>query len=105
MREDLYLITCAARTGSSLLETSLLSHPEVLSHGEVYHPNKIGALRGRYTSIVENESSNLALTAFRQDNQVAFLYKYVFDTQGRASVGCKLKERLINCFASADALT
>ena len=101
MRKDLYIITCAARTGSSLLETSLLSHPEVLSHGEVYHPSKIGALRGKYTSLVGNETSNKTMTEFRERNQVAFLYKYVFDAQGHSSVGCKFKheELLLPCFA------
>lgn len=101
MRQDMYLITCAARTGSSLLETSLLSHPEIMSHGEVYHPAKIGALRGKYSSIVQNENDNLKLTQFREKNQAAFLYKYVFDAQGHTAVGCKLKheELLLPQFA------
>ena len=58
MRQGLYLITCAARTGSSLLETSLLSHPDIQSHGEVYDPNRVNALRGRYTALVQDEQAN-----------------------------------------------
>ncbi|MCP4308801.1 MAG: hypothetical protein GY788_28780 [bacterium] len=91
MRNDMYLITCAARTGSSLLETSLLSHRDIQSHGEVYDPNRIGALRGRYTAMVQDEEQNAKLMAFRDRNQTAFLYKYVFDSQGKAAVGLKLK--------------
>ncbi|TDK50405.1 sulfotransferase [Antarcticimicrobium luteum] len=91
MRSDLYMITCAARTGSSLLETSLLSHPDIQSHGEVYHPNRVSALRGRYTALIQNEERNSALTRFRDKHQTAFLYKYVFDAQGKKAVGLKLK--------------
>lgn len=91
MRNDMYMITCSARTGSSLLETSLLSHPDIQSHGEVYDPNRIGALRGRYSDMVLDEEVNAKLTAFRDQNQTAFLYKYVFDAQGKATVGLKLK--------------
>lgn len=91
MRSDLYMITCAARTGSSLLETSLLSHPDIQSHGEVYEPNRVGALRGRYTALVADPESNSKLTQFRDRYQTAFLYKYVFDTQGKKVAGLKLK--------------
>jgi len=91
MRPDLYMITCAARTGSSLLETSLLSHPDIQSHGEVYDPNRVSALRGRYTALVQDEDTNRTLTHFRDKNQTAFLYKYVFDAQGKKAVGLKLK--------------
>ncbi len=91
MRDDLYMITCAARTGSSLLETSLLSHPEIMSHGEVYHADRIGSLRGYYGAQVTDTEQNAALTRFRDANQTAFLYKYVYDAQGKKAVGHKLK--------------
>lgn len=101
MRDDLYMITCAARTGSSLLETSLLSHPDIMSHGEVYPPTHVGALRGRYTSLVQDDETQRALTEYRDANQTAFLYKYVYDSQGHRSVGHKLKheELLLPKFA------
>ena len=92
----MYMITCAARTGSSLLETSLLSHPDIMSHGEVYNPNRIGSLRGRHSQILKNEAQCTALTKYRDSNQTAFLYKYVYDAQGKTQVGLKLKhEELI----------
>lgn len=91
MRDDLYMITCAARTGSSLLETSLMSHPDIMSHGEIYAPNRIGALRGRYSRYSREEDICRAMTKYRDANQTAFLYKYVYDAQGRKAVGHKFK--------------
>ncbi|MGC1496355.1 MAG: hypothetical protein WA790_11150 [Sulfitobacter sp.] len=101
MRNDMYMITCSARTGSSLLETSLLSHPDIQSSGEVYNPNRVSSLRGRYTSILADEAQCDALTKYRDANQTAFLYKYVFDAQGKKAVGLKLKheELLLPKFA------
>lgn len=91
MRNDMYMITCSARTGSSLLETSLMSHPDVMGHGEIYAIDKIGALRGHFTDLVLDEAQNAALTTWRDRHQTAFLYKYVYDAQGRKMVGHKLK--------------
>lgn len=101
MRDDLYMITCSARTGSSLLETSLLSHPDILSHGEVYPPTHVGALRGKYTSLATDDDERTRLTEYRDSNQTAFLYKYVYDAQGHRTVGHKLKheELLLPKFA------
>lgn len=91
MRNDMYMITCSARTGSSLLETSLLSHPDIQSHGEVYDPNRVNSLRGRYSALLKDDVQRAALTKYRDANQTAFLYKYVFDAQGKKAVGLKLK--------------
>lgn len=101
LRNDMYMITCSARTGSSLLETSLLSHPDIQSHGEVYDPKRIGALRGKYSDMTQDVEQNKKLKAFRDKNQSAFLYKYVFDPQGKKAVGLKLKheELLLPVFA------
>jgi LPS sulfotransferase NodH len=97
-----YVILCAARTGSSLLETSLLSHPDILSHGEVYHPDAIGPLRGRHTATVADPIGNAALTALRRADPLRFLNDIVFDAQGRQAVGFKFKhdERLLPQFAA-----
>ena len=91
MRSDMYMITCSARTGSSLLETSLMSHPDIQSHGEVYQPNRVGPLRGRYSEMLLDDETCAELTRYRDENQAAFLYKYVFDAQGKKAVGMKLK--------------
>ena len=101
MRDDLYMITCAARTGSSFLETSLLSHPDIMSHGEVYPPTHVGSLRGIYTPLTQDDDSRMELTKYRDSNQTAFLYKYVYDSQGHRRVGHKFKheELLLPKFA------
>ena len=52
MRDDLYMITCAARNRGSFLETSLLSHPDIMSHGEASPPTHVGSLRGIYTPLI-----------------------------------------------------
>ena len=101
MRDDLYMITCAARTGSSFLETSLLSHPDIMSHGEVYPPTHVGSLRGIYTPLTQDDDSRMELTQYRDSNQTAFLYKYVYDAQGHRIVGHKfeVEELLLPKFA------
>lgn len=101
MRSDLFMITCSARTGSTLLQTLLASHPDTLVHGEVYVPNRVAALSGRHSPLVKDEEKNALLTEFRDHNQPAFLYKYIYDAQGHKIVGHKLKheELLLPKFA------
>ena len=101
MRSDLFMITCSARTGSTLLQTFLASHPDTLVHGEVYVPNRVAALSGIHSPLVKDEEKNALLTEFRDHNQPAFLYKYIYDAQGHKVVGHKLKheELLLPKFA------
>lgn len=91
MRDDMFMITCEARTGSTMLNIYLNSHPEVLMHGEIYSPARTTGLRGRFASQIEDDEANARLTAFRNANQTAFIYKYIYEPQGHARVGHKLK--------------
>jgi hypothetical protein len=91
VRDDLFMITCAPRTGSTLLRTYLQSHPDILCHGEVYAPDTAGALAGRYEALLRDPKRRHSLTEYRDRHQIPFLYKVVYDSQGRRAVGHKLK--------------
>lgn len=91
MRDDMFMITCEARTGSTMLCIYLNSHPDVLMHGEIYSPARTTGLRGRFAAQIGDEEANARLTTFCDVNQTAFLYKYVYEPQGHARVGHKLK--------------
>ena len=101
MRDDLFMITCAARTGSTLLQAYIRSHPDVMMHGEVYPPRHVAALQGRYAAMMGGEDAVADITRYRDENQTAFLYKVVYDAQGYKRVGHKFKyeEMLLPQFA------
>ncbi|MCU0525786.1 MAG: sulfotransferase [Elainella sp. Prado103] len=91
-RDNLFMITCAARTGSTLLTSYLQSHPDILCHGEIYAPSHVNDLLGRY-SIRNRPGTGLdqALLHYRNTHPYHFLYKIAWDTQGRKVAGFKLK--------------
>jgi LPS sulfotransferase NodH len=91
-RDNIYMITCAARTGSSMLVNLLRSHPEICSHGEVLSPGNIGQLAGTY-AIKRRAEPDFAdrLSAERDRDPIKFLYKIVLDLQGKKAVCFKLK--------------
>src|SRR5207249_6431079 len=43
-----FMITCPARSGSSMLVHLLRSHPEICAHDEVFSPDKVRGLSGKY---------------------------------------------------------
>jgi len=43
-----FMITCPARSGSSMLVNLLRSHPEICAHDEVFSPDKVRGLSGKY---------------------------------------------------------
>ncbi|MGB7059598.1 MAG: sulfotransferase [Geitlerinemataceae cyanobacterium] len=86
------MITCAARTGSTLLQSYLQSHPEILCHGEIYAKNNINAILGIYGQKQKSDPEyEKELIAYRENNPHTFLYKIAFDRQDRKIVGFKLK--------------
>ena len=84
-----FLITCVARTGSTMLVHSLRYHDDVCCHGEVFGPGSqamlFGIKAGDKPPWVET------LTALRDADPVAFLRDFVFCAGSRAAVGVKLK--------------
>src|SRR6266487_282533 len=91
-RDNIYMITCAARTGSTMLVYLLRSHPEICSHGEIFSPGKIVGIAGTYLS---KRRAGLEfidrLTAERDRDPIKFLYKIALDLQGKKAVCFKLK--------------
>jgi LPS sulfotransferase NodH len=91
-RHRTYMITCPARTGSTMLVQLLRSHPEICSHGEVFTPHQITGITGIYAQERREEPDFLEkLAVERNDDPIKFLYKIVLDPQGKKAVGFKLK--------------
>ena len=89
-RNDKFMISCTARSGSSMLSTLLNSHPRVLCHGEILAAPHESAgpyheLRQQGTDIDE------WLRGYRQEHPEAYLYDVCFNPAGHQSVGFKLK--------------
>jgi hypothetical protein len=81
------MITCAARTGSTMLVQLLRSHPDICSHGEIFSPGKIRGLSRRH---VRSEFID-RLSAERDRDPIKFLYKITLDLQGKKALFFKLK--------------
>jgi LPS sulfotransferase NodH len=86
------MITCPARTGSTMLVHLLRSHPDICSHCEVFSPNKITGITGTYLRKSREQPDLIErLTVERDRDPVKFLYKIVLDLQGKQIAGFKLK--------------
>ena len=91
-RDNIYMITCAARTGSAMLVYLLRSHPEICSHGEIFSLDKIRGLSGTYLSKRHARPEFIdRLSAERDRDPIKFLYKIALDLQGKKPVCSKLK--------------
>jgi LPS sulfotransferase NodH len=91
-RDNIYMITCAARTGSTMLVHLLRSHPEICSHGEIFSPGKITGITGTYLDKCGARLDFIdRLSAERDRDPIKFLYKIALDLQGKKVVCFKLK--------------
>jgi LPS sulfotransferase NodH len=91
-RDNIYMITCPARTGSTMLVNLLRSHPDICSHGEIFSPDKIVGITGTYLSKCRAEPEFInRLSAERDRDPIKFLYKIALDLQGKKAVCFKLK--------------
>jgi LPS sulfotransferase NodH len=91
-RDNIYMITCAARTGSTMLVHLLRSHPEICSHDEIFSPGKIGGITGTYLMKRRAQPDFIdRLSADRDRDPIKFLYKIALDLQGKKAVCFKLK--------------
>lgn len=100
-RKDKFMISCTARSGSSMLSTLLNSHPRVLCHGEILAAPHESAgpyheLRKQGTDVDE------WLRDYRQEHPGAYLYDVCFNPAGHQSVGFKFKmeESLADAYKS-----
>jgi hypothetical protein len=91
-RENIYMITCPARSGSTMLVHLLRSHPDIISHDEVLSSGTLGGITGTYL-IKRREEPDFAerMAAIRDRDPIKFLYKIVLDLQGKKAVCFKLK--------------
>lgn len=91
-RDNIYMITCPARTGSTMLVHLLRSHPDICSHDEVFSSGPLGGITGTYL-IKRRAESDFAerMAAIRDRDPIKFLYKIVLDVQGKKAVCFKLK--------------
>lgn len=102
IREGFFMVTCAARTGSSMLVNLLQSHPDVMCHMEIYNPRKVEGFSGVYRQRLSEEPDlEVRMRAMRSAQPEAFIYKVAFDPQGKKCVGFKFKyeELLLPVFA------
>lgn len=107
LRPGLFMISCAARTGSSMLANLLQSHPGVICHMEIFAPARAEGFFGTYRKrLLEETGYQERLSECRRDHPAAYLYKIALDPQGRRSVGFKFKheEFLLPMFAEARQL-
>jgi len=84
-----YLLTCPARTGSTLLTRYLQSHPKVCAHGEVLAPT--GPLNFYGVNYRVDAPLEQLLLRRRDRDPVAFLREFVWQAGGRRAVGFKGK--------------
>lgn len=80
VRSDMFMITCAARTGSTMLVKLLRCHPSLLVHGEVWGDR-----------ILEDPAVGKEISRERFTRPEKVLYKYFLHSPGKKAVGFKLK--------------
>lgn len=92
LRDSSFIISCAARTGSTLLVHLLRSNPRILCHGETINTAKLGPMTGSY------ERNRHAIPGYEElidkefrEHPARFIFSNLFDSQGRQSVGFKYK--------------
>jgi LPS sulfotransferase NodH len=88
-RATKFLVTCPARTGSTMLMTLLQSHPDVCAHGEVLAPTgplEIYGINYRLDPPIEQ-----ALRAARDRDAVRFLREFIWEPGHRVVAGFKGK--------------
>lgn len=89
-RNDKFMISCTARSGSSMLSTLLNSHPRLLCHGEILAAPQESA--GPYHELRKQGAAiDDWLRKYRQEHPAAFLYDVCFNPAGHQCVGFKFK--------------
>lgn len=87
-----FMITCPARSGSTMLVHLLRSHPEICAHDEVFSPDKVKGITGTYLQQSKEDPGYIdRLSAQRFRDPIKFLYQVILDPQGKKMVGFKLK--------------
>lgn len=74
------------RSGTSLVTTTLNSHPDILCHGEIYHPNSWNHIRGTLDGVPDEEIQEM-----RKDTD-GFLGR-IFDQPDYKAAGFKVWQK------------
>src|SRR5947199_9756333 len=91
-RDNIYMITCPARTGSTVLVHLLRSHPEICSHDEIFSTGKSGGITGTYLIKRRADPESIdRLSAERDPDPIKFLYEIALDLQGKKAACFKRK--------------
>src|SRR5690606_41108644 len=94
LRENKFLISCPARSGSTMLLHLLRSNPQVMCHGEVFGRDGLGHIAGEYDAKRRDDDEvGARLQEYRERDPAAFLYDIVFDPQGRDRKSTRLNSR------------
>lgn len=83
MNLNKFIVISNARSGTSLLTETLNSHPEIVCHGEIFHPDLTWHLKGDLANLSIEEKNTLRL-----DHQEYI--KRVFNQKSAKSVGAKM---------------
>ena len=86
-----FIITCAPRTGSTMLRMMLNRHPNIICHGEAITLEGKPNLGRKYHKKINKTVDELA--KIRSQDSVNFLYEYVFNQENCEAVGVKIKYR------------
>ncbi|NEO54924.1 MAG: sulfotransferase [Okeania sp. SIO3B5] len=90
-----FIITCAPRTGSTMLRMMLNSHPEIACYGEVMTLKGEPNLGKKHQNYIGKTSQELA--QIRAENPANFLYNYIWNQEhyqdNCKAIGLKLKYR------------
>ena len=91
LRDDKFLVSCAARSGSTMLCTLIRSHPQAICHGEVLAQEQppVSGIYARKSK--ENPEFARKIRRYRDQHPQRFLYDIAFNPQGRRCVGFKFK--------------
>lgn len=84
-----FIITCAPRTGSTMLRMMLNSHPEVVCLGEVFSLAKEPNLGKKYHQQISKTPSELS--KILAEEPVKFLYDFVLGRSDCKAIGVKIK--------------
>lgn len=84
-----FLLTCPARTGSTMLISYLQSHPQICAHGEVLAPD--GPLDFYGVNYRMDPPLEGVLMRIRDRDPVAFLHDFVWQAGDRRAAGFKGK--------------
>lgn len=83
-----FIITCAARVGSTMLRHLLDSHPQIQCFGEVLsYPRAPGLITNKF----QEEKSSEEFDKMLLDNPTKMLFGYIFKFPGFLAVGLKIK--------------